>query len=356
MLLMPVGESMSIGPRFGMLLPLLLCAAAGSAQQSAPAVQPDPATRIYLDVVVTPKDGAPVAELRRQDFTVLDNKAPQVITSFQALGGDSAPVEVIVVVDAVNTGYQTIAFERGQIDKFLRANGGHLAYPTAMAIVTDTGTQMQNNFSQDGNSVSAALDQFAIGLRDLRRSSGFYGADERVQISIQALRLLAAREATRPGRKIVLWISPGWPLLTGPHIDLGMNEQRRIFKTIVSLSTELRQSRITLYSVDPLGAADAASERLFYYKDFVKGIRKPSQVDLADLSLQVLATQTGGLAVNSSNDVAALLQKCMTDIHAYYELSFDPAPGENDEYHSIDVRVAKPGLIARTRSGYYSEP
>jgi len=325
---MPWGEFMSIGTRFGMLLPLLLSSALGIAQESAPAVQPGGTVsgsgRIYLDVVVTPKYGAPVAELRQQDFTLLDNTVPQTITLFQALGGKEAPVEVIVVLDAVNTDYQVIAFERGQVEKFFRANGGHMAYPTALAIVSDTSTQIQNGFSQDGNALSAALESYTIGLRELRRSSGFYGASDRVQISIKALQMLTAREAARPGRKIILWISPGWPLLTGPRVDLGQKERQGIFDTIVDLSTQLRQARITLYSIDPLGTEDAGSVRVTYYQTFLKGIKNPNQADIADVSLQVLATQSGGLAVRGSNDVVELLQKCMADTDAYYELAFDP--------------------------------
>ena len=345
---------MPIGVRFGVFLSFLLCSVGGLAQQGAPASQPDAAHRIYLDVVVTPKNGTPVGELRSEDFTLLDNKTPQTITSFRAFGGEAAPVEVIVVVDAVNTSYSSIAFERGEIDKFLHANGGHLAYPTTLAIVTDTSTQIQSGFSRDGNALSTAFDHYAVGLRELTRSAGFYGASDQVQISIKALQMLATRETAQSGRKIVLWISPGWPLLTGPHIDLGEKEQRGIFNTIVGLSTGLRQADITLYSIDPLGLADAASGRLYYYQSFLKGIRKPSQTDLADIALQVLAVQTGGQALNSSNDVASLLQKAMADTNAYYELSFDPTPGEHDEYHSLEVRVAKPGLTARTRTGYYS--
>jgi hypothetical protein len=68
----------------------------------------------------------------------------------------------------------------------------------------------------------------------------------------------------------------------------------------------------------------------------------------------VLAVQSGGLALNSSNDIAAMLQKAVDDTKTYYELSFDPVQGEPDEYHQIDVKLAKPGLTARTRSSYYT--
>ena len=86
------------------LLVPLLCSAAVSAQQHSSPTQPGTG-RILLDVVVTPKSGPPVSGLRQQDFTLLDNKVPQTITSFQAVDGRHAPIEVILLVDAVNTGY-----------------------------------------------------------------------------------------------------------------------------------------------------------------------------------------------------------------------------------------------------------
>jgi VWFA-related protein len=94
-----------------------------------------------------------------------------------------------------------------------------------------------------------------------------------------------------------------------------------------------------------------------YYQDFLKGVSKSSQVNVGDLSLQVLAVQSGGLALASSNDIVSLLDKCQADTEAYYELSFVPAVADHrDEYHNLLVQVAKPGLTARTRTGYYAEP
>jgi len=348
-------EHMFINARIGLflLVPLLFTAAA-SAQQNSPLTQPGNG-RIYLDVVVTPKSGAPVTGLQQQDFTLLDNKTPQTVTSFQALGGSQAPIEVILLVDAVNTGILNVAREREQIDKFLRANGGHLAHPTAIAVFTDTGLQFDEGFSSDGNALSASLDQTTVGLRSIRRSAGFYSATARLQLSIEALRLLVAREAPRPGRKLILWVSPGWPLLPGSN-ELG-SQQQQIFATIVSLSTQLIQARITLYSIDPLNFAQTGGSRAFYYKEFLKGISKPSQVSIADLGLQVLATQSGGLVLNFGHDVAYLLQECLADTEAYYELSFDPPPADHrDQYHHLEIKLAKPGLTARTRQGYYAQP
>jgi len=114
---------MLIDARFGFLLLLaLLSSAALSAPQHTPPSQPG-ACPIYLDVVVTRKSGPPVSGLQQQDFTLIDNKLPQTITSFRALSGSDAHVEVLLVVDTVNVDFEKVAFVREEIDKFLRADG-----------------------------------------------------------------------------------------------------------------------------------------------------------------------------------------------------------------------------------------
>ena len=332
----------------------MLCAAALSAPQEMRS-KPAAASSITLDVVVTPKSGPPVADLQQQDFTIFDNKTPRHITSFHALGGSQAPIHVLIVLDAVNVPYQSIAYSRGEIDKFLHANGGRLAYPTQLAFFTDKGMQSQQGFSTDGNELSSSLDQYAVALRDIRRSSQYQEWD-RFNLSISALRSLSESQAKLPGRKLILWVSPGWPLLSGPRIYLDANQENQLFSAIVGLSTQMREAAVTLYNVNPIGAAEGVG-REFYYESFLKGVSKPSQVVIGDLSLQVLAVQSGGLALNGSNNLTGLLEQSVADGQAYYELSFDPPRADHpDEYHHIEVQVAKPGLTARTREGYYLQP
>lgn len=347
---------MFIGARLnGLLLLALLCAAAVSGQQPAAPAQPS-SGKILLDVVAAPKSGRPVAGLQQQDFTLLDNKAPQTINSFKAVTGREATLEVILAIDAVDADAQLMGIERIQIDKFLRLEGGHLTYPTAIAIVTDKGVQMLGDFSSDGNALSAALDRDDVGLREITRSSGYYGAAERLQYSLNALNQLVASEAPHPGRKMMLWVSPGWPLLSGPNTELDSKQQQEIFGNIVALSTQFLQARITLYSVNPLGAGESVF-RASYYEEFLNGVSKPGQVSVGDLGLPVLAIQSGGLALDSTNDIAGALQECVADAVPYYEISFDPPPAAKpNEYHQLEIKIAKPSLIARTRHGYYAQP
>ena len=190
----------------------MLYAGMALAQEPSPATVPDDGI-IHLDVVVTAKSGPSVGGLQQQDFAILDNKVPQTITSFRAVRGREAPVEVIIVIDDVNTGVEQIAYERSEMGKFLKMDGGQLAYPVGLAFLTDNGIKLQGEFSNDGNALSAVLDKYSLGLHTIHRSGGVYSAIERLQLSMKSLFELATNAAARPGRKIILWISPGWPLL-----------------------------------------------------------------------------------------------------------------------------------------------
>jgi VWFA-related protein len=349
-------DSMFIDTRVCILFAALLPGiATASAQQHPPTGQPA-ARNVHLNVVVASKTGPPVAGLRQQDFTLMDNKSIQPITSFKAVTAGQEPVEVILVIDAVNTRFDTVAYERSNIQKFLQANGGHMALPMTIAVLTDKSVQIQKGFSTDGNELSTSLDHYTIGLREIPRDTGFWGASDRAQISLNALRQLTTYAATLPGRKIVLWISPGWPLLSGARIDLDSKQQQQIFGDVVSFSTQLRQANVTLYNINPLGPGEPLI-RTDYYLAFVKGVSKPSQTDIGDLGLQVLAIQSGGLALESNSDVVGMLKRCLSDMDSWYEITFDKAVADQpNEYHHIEIRLDKPGLTARTRDGYYAQP
>jgi len=343
---------MIIGERLSwFFLATLLSTAVASAQESRQQT-PLGENRLYLDVVITQKSGPPVSGLERQDFTLLDNKAPQTITSFEAVSAREADLEVILVMDAVNASFDNLTYERGQIDKFLRAEGGHLPYSTAVAVLGDKGIHFVGDLSTDGNALSASLDREQVGLRALGRA-GYFGATERLQLSVQALDTLASSLARFQGRNIIIWISPGWPLLLAMQPD--SKQERALFANVVNLSTALFRARATLYSVDPLSAAEGIV-RDTTYEGFLKGVTKPGQVHPANLALQVLAIQSGGLALPSSNDIAHLLQECLADSTHYYEISFEPPRvAKPNEYHHLEIKLAKPGLIARTRQGYYAQ-
>jgi VWFA-related protein len=333
---------------------MVLCLGSASSQEIAR--PPSNSRTLLLNVVVTPKSGETVRGLQKSDFVITDNTSPATISSFKEVTPAEEPVNISLVIDAVNTNFSRVAYATEQVQKFLRASGGHLSQPTTLAVLTDKGMEMEKTFTSDGNALSASLDQHTIGLRQITRSSGIWGADERVQISLTAVQQLTAYSGTIPGRKIVLWVSPGWPLLSGERIQLSSRQQQQIFGNVVSFSRQLQMANVTMYNINPLGPA----ENLFradYYQSFINGVSKPSQTDLADLSLQVLAIQSGGVAFTSSNDVSGNLTKSLLDATSWYEITLDiPNSEKANEYHHLEVKVNKSGVTARTRDGYYAQP
>ena len=310
---------------------------------------------VQLDVEVTASKGGPVAGLSEKDFTVLDNKRPRPIASFTPVEGKDARVQVVIVIDSVNTPFTYLGYQRDQIVKYLRSNGGALPYPTTFAVLTDTSFQLFQGASTNGNAVATELEHTDIGLREINRSQGFWGAADRMTLSLNALRSLTVAEERQPGRKLVLWVSPGWPLLSGPEMDLDGGQADEVYHNAVTFSRELRKADITLYSVNSWGATESV-EREFYYQSFLNGLKGPSNAEWGNLALQVLAAQSGGLVL-SSNDAVKMLQQCVADADAYYRIVLNPVPDEKpNAYHRIEVKVAQPGLVARTRMGYYGQP
>jgi VWFA-related protein len=325
-----------------------------------PGYTPAPAAkegRIHLDVVVTDKSGKPVSGLELKDFALKDNNLPAKIVSFQtvnaAVQSSGPPTEVTVLIDAVNMGFQAVARTREGIVAFLRHNGGHLAQPVSVLALTDGGLKILLQPSLDGNALADQLDHASEGLRTLTRSAGENGAIERYDLSLRWVDALARSEMQRPGRKLIIWAGPGWPQLDQQGLQIGEKAEQGMFKEIVTLSASLREADITLYSVS-LGMPGLGT---YLYKDFVKGVKTADKAKPTNLSLKVIATQTGGLVLPPDNDLAAQIATCVQDASAFYKLSFDPPPADNaNEYHDLKVDIGQTGLTARTRTGYYNQP
>jgi VWFA-related protein len=343
------------------ILILLLSSAAAAAQLPATAptqpTSPQSGTPLHIDVLVDTKSG-PLTGLTQQDFVLRDNKAVQPITSLRPVSGLS---EVVLLIDAVNIDQRVLGQERQEIDKFLTSHGGELAFPTTLAILQDTGVQIQKTPTRDGNALKASLDKAQIGLREIRRSTGIYGADDRLGISLNALRSVLTRESAMPGRKLILFVSPGWPVLSGPRIDLDSRQQNQIFADVTGFYNLFRNGHTTLYSIDPLGAGENLG-RENYYEAYLPGVPLPVRTDLGDLSLQVLAVHSGGSVLNGNNYTAALLQQAIRDSSEAYELTYTPPPNETDDpkhpfqYHHIELMLENSDAKPRTIDGYYNHP
>jgi VWFA-related protein len=204
----------------------------------------------------------------------------------------------------------------------------------------------------DGNELAAEVRQRDNKLRALTASAGVYGEVERYQFSAQMMKVIAVEEAKKPGRKLLIWAGPGWPLVDSSSWLLPKAEQQALFNRIAQLSTQLREARISVYNVS--SGTDMAD---FFYENFLKGVMKANNANSANLALKVLAVQTGGSIYGPDNDMTAQINRCVKDAGAYYTLSFDPPPAAHaNEYHDLKVLIDQPKLTARTSTGYYNQP
>jgi len=310
-----------------------------------------------LDVVVTDKSGRPVSGLEARDFTLLDDNQPGRILSFRAVDGTvhkaDPPVELILLIDTVNLPIFRVAVVRQEFEKFLRQNGGHLAQPASIFWFTSEGVNVRRLPSTDGNALVAELSRADSDALASSRSGRNYDDIQHLALSIQALTAIAQAEARKPGRKLLIWAGHGWPMLDNRRVDTSSKVQQNYFDSIVQLSTGLREARISLCSVS---FAEPGPSTLLY-RDFLKGVKSPDKAVPSNLALRVIATQSGGRVLGPDNDLAGQIDGCAEDASAFYTLSFDPPRADRaNEYHDLRVVVDKPGLVARTNTGYYNQP
>lgn len=328
--------------------------AQGSAiQAGAPPGVSEP-QMVTLDVLAQDKMGSFVAGLQANNVTVLDNGQPRTLTNFREVDTRANPeaTHVLLVLDMINTGFNEIAWEREQVTEFLKQDGGKLSHPVSIAAMTDRGVKMMQGSSQDGAVLLEGLQKFQTELRTVTRASGFWGATERLSMSLDQLGQIAAVESRLPGRKMVVVIGPGWPLLSGAGVEEDDKQRKWVFGVIVQFTNALRESGIALYCLDPYTLGRTNPD---YYKGYLKGVKRYVNAEYPDMALQVLAEHSGGRTLTQGHDVLGEIQMAMRDAGTYYEMSFEePTADSPNEYHQIQVKVDRPDVTTRTSSMYYA--
>lgn len=338
--------------RLAMLGGLLCGIAFFVAGSTSGAQDTDQHDRIRFDVVVSDNAGKPVSGLGQKDFTILDDGKQRQIATFASFDGlkskPEPPAQMIIVIDSVNNGFIEMGYARQGLENFLRENNGRLGQPTTIARLAPSGVQFLSQPSVDGN----ALANIVSGLSATVKPRGV----DALHVSLTGLMEIAKKELNEPGRKVVFWLGPGWPTPVPPQsamTDVDLRNQRTYFAVSIQISKLLHDSGIVLY-----GGYTAGD---FYMRDFLKPVRKASDVDARILRLNVLAIKSGGKGelpeTNRDRVVTDALKHVAAEANSYYEISFEPPKARAaDEFHELRVTVDRPGLIARTITGYYNQP
>lgn len=166
-----------------------------------------------------------------------------------------------------------------------------------------------------------------------------------------------------PGRKSVMLISDGFQIFT----RRGDNFERsdRILESLRRLTDLANRASVVIYTMDARGLQTLSLTA----EDNTSGLT-PDEVEsrLADRrseffesqsGLNYLSQQTGGLAIRGNNDLSYGIKRMLDDQQGYYligyrpdESTFDPVTGRR-RFHKISIKLKRPGLSHRTRTGFY---
>jgi VWFA-related protein len=315
---------------------------------------------IKLDVVVTDATENPVSGLGGGDFHLIENGRAQNLLSFQAFDGrgttSEPPAKIILLIDTIALSETLAREERLAVITYLRQGGGRLERPVSVFLLADTGLWTiapsgdgnvlareieRNDFTQIRHNVGWQRGQASPGLKDTPSDS-----------ALKALGQIATEERKGPGRKLLVWVGPGWGIGSGAFVNAAQGSPP-LFGTVWWFSALLREAHVVLYSFT-VGETDPRGQ---LYKAYLDGVKIPHKASFMNVYRKVLAVQSGGRVMDNSLDLLQQIQNCVRDAGPFYRISFDPFPAEHpNEYHDLKVAVDGLGLIARTNTGYYDQP
>jgi hypothetical protein len=212
---------------------------------------------------------------------------------------------------------------------------------------------------------------------------------ERIQ-SYQQWRFDVARQAAAdlstfmdalagiPGRKALLFVGEGTPFRVAESLYQAWDEKYQFTwasmanppSDLATLSAPLEANRRNLQRVYEAVAARAAASRITFYAIDAgqelttsqssaehPGYTGASMHETARLlhqqqSLQLLAAESGGRHFTNLENVALVVDLLAEDFVHYYSLGFAPPGTPDGEYRPLEVRVRRPGLTVRHRSGF----
>jgi VWFA-related protein len=345
--------------------------------------------RILLNVQVTDPSGHAVTGLDAQDFTLQINHQLEAITSFQAVkdGGATAHAHAFFVIDMLNNSTHDLANAHQAIEK-LAGSAKLLPLSTSLVVLTEKGTQV-SSASRNAEEVATELERAtrnfhlidctadwnnaALGtaisitsLDDIDRALNREKTadwirnclNEKYQLSFTALLDFAHQQHRVPGRSILIWIGPGWPILSGPEFIPDTPDVRQsFFANLVQVSTELREGQVTLDAVSWPASSPIAKLNSSDLETLMRGTSTAAQASARSVAMPVLAHISGGQVYMHEKNLTPELAACLADANSYYVLGFDSVPSKGpDEFRAIEVTVNKPGVTLRTNTAYFAQP
>ncbi|MBZ0089195.1 MAG: VWA domain-containing protein, partial [Thermoanaerobaculia bacterium] len=259
-----------------------------------------------------------------------------------------------------------------------------------MLITYDREPHIRRPFTSDSTTIASALFEIekmsAMGnnaerdradiLREIKEADDANYATMRARsyaesvfndlsFSIDSIKNTVSSLAGVPGRKAVLYVSSGLPLVAGEDVFHAIQER---WTSATSAIMESRSYDATRRFQELIAQANA--NRISFYTVDAGGLRistsisaEHSDADSSSMvdsiywsniqgSLQLMAERTGGKAIYNTNDPSKGLSLAGDDFRTYYSLGYTPAHSGDGRYHKVDVKTKRKDLVVRHRDGY----
>jgi VWFA-related protein len=335
---------------------------------------------VQVNVIVQDKDGNPVSDLTKDNFTLFDKGQPQQIALFSQPTRSASTVSsasadatnlfsnrvqgtseransvTVILMDAVNTAFHDLAYVRARVIAFARSLTPQ--DQVALYLLTPSKLYTLHDFTNDPETVVRCMGGDLVNadsatkranklITDAFAESNYFYKGGRmgvVEDTAQAMKQIAKNVANIPGRKSLVWISGGFPLYVGERDAIGARSQRYDFSPLISSTAKmLANADLAVYPVDARGLWAPPGGRGYILPNFD--------------SMLAIAEGTGGRAYYNTNDISGSIRKAIDDSVSSYVLAYYPTHNSWDySFRSINVKLARKGLQLRYRTGYYAIP
>ena len=266
---------------------------------------------VSLNITVTDAGGKYASDLEQPDFDVFEDGAKQTLTFFSRT---QQPISLALLLDTSASMDERMGIAQEAAIGFARQ-----LHKEDQAEVIDFDSQVRilQAFTND----SVALEK-AIRETKPNGSTSLYNA---LYIALKDLKKEKAATTSDIRRQAIVLLSDGDDTSSLIEFDQVLDLAKRSETVIYSIG--LRQGEI--------------ARREFKEAEFV---------------LKQLSTETGGRAYfpTDARELPKIYQSIWDELWSQYAVAYSSTnPKRDGAWRRIQVRIAKPGLTARTKQGYY---
>jgi VWFA-related protein len=365
---------------------------------------------VRVDVIVTDKQGNPVTDLTQADFEIAEDGKPQTVETFKLVKVDMTAPEYtsrairtredeevaasdensrifVFFLDDYNVRLGSSMAARKPVSDFVRTQLSPNDLVAVMYPLTPLDAVV---LTRNHEGVIRAIERFEgrkfryeprndIEQRYAQQPTEIVERIRR-QVSLSALKGLSVKlGALREGRKAIILLSEGYTAMLPPQMrdamagfsglgnpaarnpmagENSLAEERARNMAEFDLQTELQivfdaanRSNTAIYAVDPRGLSTGE----FDIADNIGQRQNQESLRSTLATLQVLAENTDGRAIVNRNDLAKGMEQIVRDSSAYYLVGYNSTQAPQDgKFHSIRVRIKRPGVQIRARKGYWA--